>query len=56
MSTLRDGRYHLPSPAGVNLAVDMQALESVLAARATAMGAEIRRGVGVEDFDQTGEA
>ena len=47
--------YHLPSPAGVNLAVDMQALESVLAARATAMGVEIRRGMGIEDFDQTGE-
>jgi 2-polyprenyl-6-methoxyphenol hydroxylase-like FAD-dependent oxidoreductase len=30
--------YQLPSPAGVNLAVDMESLESVLAARATVMG------------------
>ncbi|MFG1466091.1 FAD-dependent oxidoreductase [Xanthobacter sp. DSM 24535] len=43
----------LPGPAGVNLAVDMQSLESVLATRATAMGAEIRRGVDVEDFEQS---
>jgi 2-polyprenyl-6-methoxyphenol hydroxylase-like FAD-dependent oxidoreductase len=47
--------YQLPSPAGVNLAVDMESLESVLAARATVMGAQIRRGVGVESFEQTSE-
>jgi 2-polyprenyl-6-methoxyphenol hydroxylase-like FAD-dependent oxidoreductase len=47
--------YRLPSPAGLSLAVDMQSLESVLGARATAMGAEIRRGVRVECFDQTDE-
>ncbi|MBV9812898.1 MAG: FAD-dependent monooxygenase, partial [Acetobacteraceae bacterium] len=47
--------YRLPSPAGVNLAVDMQCLESVLAARASVMGAEIRRGVGVEDLAQTSD-
>ena len=47
--------YRLPSPAGGNLAVDMQSLETVLAARAAAMGAEIRRGVSVEDFDQTSD-
>jgi 2-polyprenyl-6-methoxyphenol hydroxylase-like FAD-dependent oxidoreductase len=45
--------YRLPSPAGVSLAVDMQSLESVLAARATLLGAEIRRGVGVREVDQT---
>lgn len=45
--------HRLPSPAGANLAVDMQSLESVLATRATAMGAEIRRGVGVEEFHET---
>ncbi|MFG1421402.1 FAD-dependent monooxygenase [Roseixanthobacter liquoris] len=45
--------HRLQSPAGVNLAVDMQSLESLLATRATAMGAEIRRGVGVEDFHET---
>ncbi len=47
--------YQLPSPAGVNLAVDMQSLETILAARATAMGVDIRRGSGVEDFVQTDE-
>ena len=46
-------RYRLPSPAGVSLAVEMHHLESALAARASAMGVEIRRGVGVEDLDQT---
>ena len=45
--------YRLPSPAGVNLAVDMQSLETVLAERAIAMGAEIRRGSGVESFEQS---
>ncbi|MFG1425728.1 FAD-dependent monooxygenase [Roseixanthobacter glucoisosaccharinicivorans] len=45
--------HRLPSPAGVNLAVEMQSLESVLATQATAMGAEIRRGVDVEDFHET---
>ncbi|WP_116089571.1 FAD-dependent monooxygenase [Sphingomonas crusticola] len=40
--------YRLASPAGATLAVDMQALETILAARAAALGAEIRRGVGVE--------
>jgi 2-polyprenyl-6-methoxyphenol hydroxylase-like FAD-dependent oxidoreductase len=47
--------YRLPSPAGVSLAVDMQSLETLLAARAIAMGAEIRRGTGVEKFDETGD-
>ncbi|MGY3539815.1 2-polyprenyl-6-methoxyphenol hydroxylase-like FAD-dependent oxidoreductase [Bradyrhizobium sp. USDA 4515] len=45
--------YRLPSPAGVNLAVNMQSLEALLTARAVTLGAEIRRGVGVEDFEQT---
>jgi 2-polyprenyl-6-methoxyphenol hydroxylase-like FAD-dependent oxidoreductase len=43
--------YRPPSPVGVNLAVDMQTLETVLAERATALGAEIRRGSGVEGFE-----
>ncbi len=47
--------YQLPSPAGVSLAVDMQSLETVLAARAVAMGAEIRHGVGVDGFYQTAD-
>lgn len=45
--------YRLPSPADTTLAIEMEPLESALAARALAMGAEIRRGVGVEGFDQT---
>jgi len=47
--------YRLPSPAGTSMMVEMQSLESVLAARASAMGVEIRRGFGVEDFDQSDE-
>ena len=47
--------YRLPSPAGSSMAVEMEHLESVLAARANAMGVEIRRGLGVEGFDQSDE-
>lgn len=47
--------YRLSGPAGVNLAVDMQSLESILTARATAMGAEIRRGIAVDAFEQTAD-
>ncbi|MGK9171341.1 FAD-dependent monooxygenase [Inquilinus limosus] len=46
-------RYCLPSPAGVSMAVDMESLESVLAARASTMGVEIRRGLGVEHLNQS---
>ncbi|MEP9368188.1 FAD-dependent monooxygenase [Xanthobacter sp. VNH20] len=45
--------YRLPGPAGFNLTLDMQSLEAVLAERATAMGTEIRRGLGVEGFEQS---
>ena len=45
--------YRLPSPAGTNMAVDMEQIESALAARATAMGVEIRRGLGVNDIAQS---
>jgi 2-polyprenyl-6-methoxyphenol hydroxylase-like FAD-dependent oxidoreductase len=48
-------QYRLPSPAGASLAVEMEHLESALAARASAMGVEIRRGLGVEDLDQSDE-
>lgn len=48
-------QYRLPGPAGTRMAVDMQSLESVLAARAVAMGVEIRRGTGVEGFEQSDE-
>jgi 2-polyprenyl-6-methoxyphenol hydroxylase-like FAD-dependent oxidoreductase len=47
--------YRLPSPAGTSMMVEMESLEAVLAARAEAMGVEIRRGFGVEDFDQSDE-
>ncbi|MGY4260891.1 2-polyprenyl-6-methoxyphenol hydroxylase-like FAD-dependent oxidoreductase [Bradyrhizobium sp. USDA 4516] len=45
--------FRLPSPAGTSMAVEMEALESALAARATAMGVEIRRGLSVDAFDQS---
>jgi 2-polyprenyl-6-methoxyphenol hydroxylase-like FAD-dependent oxidoreductase len=48
-------RYRLPSPAGTSMAVELERLESVLAVRATAIGVEIRRGFGVEGFDQSDE-
>ncbi|MEW9303963.1 FAD-dependent monooxygenase [Labrys neptuniae] len=47
--------YRLPSPADSGIAVTMEHLETVLAARAHALGAEIRYGVGVESFDQSEE-
>jgi len=48
-------QYRLPSPAGTSMAVEMEHLEAALAARASATGVEIRRGLGVEDFDQSDE-
>src|SRR5471030_1508111 len=45
--------YRLPSPASAGMASDMAHIESVLAARATAMGVEIRRGFGVEGYQQS---
>jgi 2-polyprenyl-6-methoxyphenol hydroxylase-like FAD-dependent oxidoreductase len=47
--------YRLPGPANATIAVEMQHLESALAARASAMGVEIRRGLGVEEFEQSGD-
>jgi 2-polyprenyl-6-methoxyphenol hydroxylase-like FAD-dependent oxidoreductase len=47
--------YRLPSPASAGIAVEMEHLEAVLTARATALGVEIRRGLGVEDLGQSGE-
>jgi 2-polyprenyl-6-methoxyphenol hydroxylase-like FAD-dependent oxidoreductase len=49
-------QYRLPGPAGASVAVEMEYLESALAARASAMGVEIRRGLGVEELDQSGKA
>ncbi|OBQ73287.1 FAD-dependent monooxygenase [Mesorhizobium erdmanii] len=48
-------RYRLPGPAGAGMAVEMECLEIVLAARAVAMGVEIRRGLGVDGFGQSDE-
>jgi 2-polyprenyl-6-methoxyphenol hydroxylase-like FAD-dependent oxidoreductase len=48
-------QYRLPSPAGASMAVEMEYLETALAVRASAMGVEIRRGLGVEDLEQSGE-
>ena len=47
--------YRLPNAAGTGRVVDMERLESALAARAGAMGAEIRRGLGVESFEPSDE-
>lgn len=40
--------YRLPSPADTSMAVELETLETVLARRASAMGAEIRRGVSAD--------
>ncbi len=40
----------LPSPADTNMAVTLEDLETTLAQRAAAMGAEIRRGISVDTF------
>ncbi|QGZ66070.1 FAD-dependent monooxygenase [Paraburkholderia acidisoli] len=41
--------YRLPSPAGTSLPVALETLETVLARRAVALGAQILRGVSVDD-------
>jgi 2-polyprenyl-6-methoxyphenol hydroxylase-like FAD-dependent oxidoreductase len=46
--------YRLPGHIG-SIAADMGSIEAVLADRAVAMGIEIRRGCGVEDFEQSDE-
>lgn len=50
-------RWHhrLPSPAGYNLMVDMESLETVLADRAASMGVDIRRGIRVDGMEQSEE-
>jgi 2-polyprenyl-6-methoxyphenol hydroxylase-like FAD-dependent oxidoreductase len=45
--------YRLPSPASTSIATTMEHVETVLAARATAMGVEIRRGMSIQDFEQS---
>lgn len=50
------GWTHRPAnPASTNFAIDMWALETVLTARALALGVEIRRGVAVTDCSDDGE-
>lgn len=43
--------YRLPGPTGTNMAITMEPLETVMAARAEAMGVEIQRGLGVEGIE-----
>lgn len=46
-------QYFLPNPAGTSVAVEMEHIETVLAAHAIAAGADIQRGHGVDGFTQT---
>ena len=48
--------YRLPSPAGTSMAVALETLETVLARRANAMGADIRRGFSADEFHASDEA
>ncbi|WDZ97237.1 FAD-dependent monooxygenase [Herbaspirillum sp. WKF16] len=45
--------YRVPGPCAPHMATDLAHLESVLAARAAELGAEIRRGVAVEQVEQS---
>ena len=45
-------KYRLPNPASSNFAADMASVESVLTARAVALGVEIRRGHPVTGLDE----
>ncbi|CAG4915177.1 FAD-dependent monooxygenase [Paraburkholderia saeva] len=47
--------FRLPGPADTPMAVALETLETVLARRACAMGAEIRRGFGVGEFQASDE-
>jgi 2-polyprenyl-6-methoxyphenol hydroxylase-like FAD-dependent oxidoreductase len=47
--------WRVPGPAGTSMMVDMESLELTLEARANAMGADIRRGSGVEGLEQSDE-
>ncbi|KAA2266181.1 FAD-dependent oxidoreductase [Solihabitans fulvus] len=46
-------QYRLPGPADTIMAADMEHIETALAARANSMGVEIRRGLAVEELDQS---
>jgi 2-polyprenyl-6-methoxyphenol hydroxylase-like FAD-dependent oxidoreductase len=43
--------YRLPGPTDMQLGVEMEHIERVLAARALSVGVEIQRGCGVDGFD-----
>ncbi len=47
--------YRLPGSAMTSMAIDLEHIEAVLSARAGATGVEIRRGLGVEAFAQSGD-
>ncbi|KRE90757.1 FAD-dependent oxidoreductase [Frateuria sp. Soil773] len=47
--------YRLPGSPIANVSTDMERIESALAARAGAMGVEVRRGLDVEGFDASDE-
>jgi 2-polyprenyl-6-methoxyphenol hydroxylase-like FAD-dependent oxidoreductase len=47
--------YRLQSPAGTHMPTDLAHIESVLTVRASKLGVEIRRGLGVDGFDQSDE-
>ena len=47
--------WRLPSPASTNVAADIASIEAVLAARATALGVEIRRGLAVTGLVDHGD-
>jgi 2-polyprenyl-6-methoxyphenol hydroxylase-like FAD-dependent oxidoreductase len=48
--------YRLPSSTAPSLISEMQELETVLTRRSEAMGVEIRRGLAITGFHQTGDA
>ncbi|WP_423393883.1 FAD-dependent monooxygenase [Burkholderia sp. LMG 21824] len=45
--------YRLPGPAGTTMPTELERVETALAARASATGVEIRRGIRVDGFDQS---
>ncbi len=45
--------HRLPGPTSPPLAVEMEHIENVLAARADELGADIRRGVGIDGLEQS---
>ena len=48
-------KYRLPSSTDTSLISEMEELETILARRAEALGVEIKRGIAITDFHQTGD-